>query len=165
MNRHYDEFSRFFKALGDPSRLQLVHILLQAEGSLSVSALGDPATPVFNAPVGTATRMHVLNGASADRDGTFILHGHVWQRDPFVCPGDNYWGLPGLCDPTSVPSLALGLNPVGKYMGGEEGLGHVDGGGHLEAEALHPEGQALLDGFHDQDGGQALHGDYQYFSV
>ena len=78
-----------------------------------------------------ATRMHVLNGASADRDGTFMLHGHLWQRDPFVCTGssqDDQVGLVGRCDPDApVPSMALGDNPQGKYMGAEEGMGHVFG--------------------------------------
>jgi hypothetical protein len=84
-------------------------------------------TPVFYASPG-ATRMYVLNGASADRDGTFILHGHVWQRDPYVCPGQSNLGLAGRCNPTEpVPSRALGLNAQGKYMGGEEGMGHVYG--------------------------------------
>jgi hypothetical protein len=98
-----------------------------------VSAAGDPQTPVFRAPVAGATagatRMHVLNGASADRDSTFILHGHLWQRDPYVCPGEDRLGpgLPGLCALDSVGSLALGNNPIGKYMGGEEGMGHVYG--------------------------------------
>ena len=93
-----------------------------------VSAAGDPQTPVFNATANQATRMHVLNGASADRDGTFILHGHLWQRDPYVCPGQSDLGLIGRCNPDEpVPSQALGLNPQGKYMGGEEGMGHVFG--------------------------------------
>jgi hypothetical protein len=92
-----------------------------------VSAAGDPQTPVFRTTAGMPSRMHVLNGASADRDSTFILHGHLWQRDPYVCPGDSYLGLPGFCMPGSLGSLALGNNPIGKYMGGEEGMGHVYG--------------------------------------
>jgi hypothetical protein len=96
-----------------------------------VSAEGDPQTPVFRTTAGMPSRMHVLNGASADRDSTFILHGHLWQRDPYVCPGDSYLTLPGFCDPNSaegrIGSLALGNNPIGKYMGGEEGMGHVYG--------------------------------------
>ena len=94
-----------------------------------VSAAGDPATPVFRADAGDASRIHVLNGASADRDGTFILHGHVWARDPFVCPGESDLGLIGRCDPSmaTVDSRALGLNPQAKYMGGEEGMGHAYG--------------------------------------
>jgi hypothetical protein len=115
-----------------------------------ISAEGDPATPVFRMRPGEPGRIHVLNGASADRDATFILHGHVWQRDPFVCPNDNYLGIKGFCEywntpaqydnegvlvpgtgqesgPSTLGSLALGLNPIGKYMGGEEGMGHVYG--------------------------------------
>jgi hypothetical protein len=89
---------------------------------------GDPATPVFVTTAGKPTRMHVLNGASADRDGTFILHGHLWQRDPYVCPGQNDLTLEGKCVISeSAPSQALGINPIGKYMGGEEGMGHVYG--------------------------------------
>jgi hypothetical protein len=97
-----------------------------------VSALGDPVTPVFRSTADPSnpvfdTRMHVLNGASADRDGTFILHGHLWQRDPYVCPGSSDLGLEGRCDPSEVASQALGLNPFGKWMGAEEGMGHVYG--------------------------------------
>ena len=107
-----------------------------------VSAAGDPATPVFRAPADTLganpvndTRLYVLNGASADRDGTFVVHGHVWQRDPYVCSGattdprspqDDQVGLPGRCDPAApVPANAIGLNAQAKYMGGEEGMGHT----------------------------------------
>jgi hypothetical protein len=90
-----------------------------------VSLAGDPATPVFTAAPGQPTRIHVLNGASTDRDSTFILHGHVWQRDPFVCPGQSDLGLVGRCRPnTAVPSLALGNNPQGKYVASQEGMGH-----------------------------------------
>jgi hypothetical protein len=96
-----------------------------------VSAAGDPQTPVFRAAPGQASRIHVLNGASADRDGTFILHGHLWQRDPYVCPGqDDDLGpqMEGRCNADEpVPSRALGDNPMGKYMGSEEGMGHVYG--------------------------------------
>ena len=102
-----------------------------------VSAADDPVTPVFRTTADTAgtnpvtdTRMYVLNGASADRDGAFIVHGHLWQRDPYVCTGtsqDASVPLAGRCDPDAVPSQALGVNPQGKYMGGQEGMGHVYG--------------------------------------
>jgi hypothetical protein len=102
-----------------------------------VSALGDPVTPVFQATAGQATRMYVLNGASADRDGTFIVHGHLWQRDPYVCTGnttnpnspqDGLVLLAGRCAPSAkVPSNALGFNQQGKWMSSEEGMGHAYG--------------------------------------
>jgi hypothetical protein len=99
------------------------------EGEPNTLPGGDPATPVFKSTPGQATRMYVLNGASADRDGVFILHGHVWQREPFVCTGlaqDDEVALAGRCDPdTPVASLALGNNLQSKYMGGQEGMGHV----------------------------------------
>jgi hypothetical protein len=83
---------------------------------------------VFTASPGQAARIHLLNGASTSRDSTFILHGHVWQRDPFVCPGQSNLGLTGRCNPTTaVPSLALGNNPQAKYMSSEEGMGHSYG--------------------------------------
>jgi hypothetical protein len=93
------------------------------------NSLGEPQTPVFTASAGQPVRMYLLNGASADRDSTFILHGHLWQRDPYVCPGENYLGLAGLCNDWlgNVGSRALGNNPVGKWMGSEEGMGHVFG--------------------------------------
>ena len=74
MDRHYDEFSRFFKALGDPSRLQLVHILLQSEGSLSVSALGEQVS------IGQSTvsqHLRILKDAGvirAERRGASIFY-------------------------------------------------------------------------------------------
>jgi hypothetical protein len=117
-----------------------------------VAKAGDPQTPVFRTtadPVTMAaydTRMHVLNGASADRDSTYVLHGHVWPRDPYICTGpvydsegfpevppgasdeDDTVNLVGRCDPWALaPSNALGLNQQAKYMGGEEGMGHVFG--------------------------------------
>jgi hypothetical protein len=124
---------------GEPNAVPLI---------AGVAVAGDPATPVFTATADSAnpvsdTRMHMLNGASTDRDGTFMLHGHLWQRDPFVCtntvenvtgtaavqdPQDVQVGLAGRCAPNAaVPSMALGLNPQGKYMGGEEGMGHTYG--------------------------------------
>jgi hypothetical protein len=113
-----------------------------------VSAAGDPVTPVFRAPAGQPARIHVLNGASADRDGTWMLHGHIWERTPFVCPDEAYLGLAGLCNPDSIGSLALGLNPISKWMGGEEGMGHAYGHWPIVLESA--------------GGGNAVAGDYLY---
>jgi hypothetical protein len=132
----------------EPNAIEDVPSGCSADGDPSdcVTAAGDPQTPVFRAiadPDGANpvldTRMFVLNGASADRDSTYILHGHVWQRDPHVCTGDKSdlsdrtrqdasVPIEGRCDPRAeVPSNALGLNKQAKYMGGEEGMGHVFG--------------------------------------
>jgi hypothetical protein len=118
---------------------------------VQVSEKGDPATPVFRAKAGEPARMHVLNGASADRDGTWMLHGHLWQRDPFVCTGadqDASVPLAGRCDPDAVASQALGLNPQGKWMATEEGMGHAYGHWPI-----------LL---HSAGGSNAIPGDYLY---
>jgi hypothetical protein len=93
---------------------------------------GDPATPIFTARPGQATRIHMLVPFATDRDSTLHLAGHVWQRDPFVCntvaSQDAAVPLPGRCNPReSVPSRALGNNPQAKWMGGEEGMGHAYG--------------------------------------
>jgi hypothetical protein len=117
-----------------------------------VSAAGDPVTPVFRAPAGLAgtkagnLRIHMLTPFSTDRDSALHIAGHVWQRDPFVCTGarrnvtgttvnvvqdavDAAVPLAGRCDPRDkVVSTALGYNMQGKWMGGEEGMGH--GYGH-----------------------------------
>jgi hypothetical protein len=117
-----------------------------------VSAAGDPVTPVFRASAGLAgtkagnLRVHMLTPYSTDRDSALHIAGHVWQRDPFVCTGaarnvtgatvnvvqdaqDPAVALAGRCDPrANVVSSALGYNMQGKWMGGEEGMGH--GYGH-----------------------------------
>jgi len=88
---------------------------------------GDPETPVFTATAGQPFRMHVLMPFAAGRGSTYDLHGHVWQRDPYVCEGDSDHGLPGKCDtgdglPTSgsVASQSLGDNPIGFHLGAIE---------------------------------------------
>jgi hypothetical protein len=97
---------------------------------------GDPETPVFAVQAGDPFRMHVLMPFAAGRGSTFDLHGHVWQRDPYVCPGNGDTGSPGAplkgkCDMGNghagnvagngqVGSQALGWNPQGFYLGGIE---------------------------------------------
>ena len=88
---------------------------------------GDPATPVFLARAGDQTRLHLLAPSGTSRASSFTLHGHSWQRDPYVCPSANL--LPGRCLPTGfvptapgfeVASRALGVNPVGIAMGAQD---------------------------------------------
>ncbi len=89
----------------------------------------DPATPVFTAAAGSETRMRLLEPTGVGRGSTFTQHGHTWQRDPYVCKGDSKDGLDGKCDTASVGSSSIGTNPVGMYLGGQEG---VQPGTHFE---------------------------------
>jgi hypothetical protein len=105
---------------------------------------GDPETAVFTVQPGVPFRQHVLMPTGPGRGSTFDLHGHVWQRMPYVCPNDSDLGIPGKCnmgnghaglgaapggpngaapgDPywnsPSVGSQNLGNNPIGMGQGG-----------------------------------------------
>jgi hypothetical protein len=97
---------------------------------------GDPETAVFTVGAGDPFRMHVLMPFSPGRGSTYDLHGHVWQRDPYVCEDDADLGLPGKCSmgeegqpgyghagaagSGSVGSQNLGNNPIGFHVGGIE---------------------------------------------
>ena len=97
---------------------------------------GDPATPVFTAAPGAPVRMHVLlpSGTSVDdlhaRGTVFHLHGHLWQRAPYICPGQtDGTGLEGKCNWTNfgdpnfeIGSRAIGVNPIGMYLGSQESV-------------------------------------------
>jgi hypothetical protein len=92
----------------------------------------DPVTPVFKAAAGQELRLHVLEPAAVARGGVFALHGHVWQRAPYVCPGSSHHGLAGNCKPTGfypaisptfeVGSRAIGHSPTSMYLGGQESI-------------------------------------------
>jgi hypothetical protein len=68
-------------------------------------------------------RMRVGEPGGHLRNKVFTLHGHHWQRDPYVCPGSANHGLDGKCLFTDVPSKAIGHNPIGFYRGSQEGIG------------------------------------------
>ena len=90
--------------------------------------LGDPATPVFTAAPGAPVRMHLLLPTGSPRASTFSLHGHLWQRAPYVCPGSAKDGLVGKCLQTGyfptiageVASRALGASPISDYTGSQD---------------------------------------------
>jgi hypothetical protein len=91
----------------------------------------DPAAPVFLANAEQATRLRIASPHGTNRGSTFELHGHLWQRDPYVCPGEARNGLPGACasEPfaqdgvtRTVGSRAIGNNPQGMYLGAQESL-------------------------------------------
>ena len=89
----------------------------------------DPVTPVFVADAGKPARVRITNPHGTTRGSTFQAHGHVWQRDPYVCPGEARNGLTGACNMSSVGSRAIGTNPIGFYEGGRESwtpMSHFD---------------------------------------
>jgi len=83
---------------------------------------GDPVTPVFTASAGQPARFHVLEPTGAGRGSTFHLHGHLWQRAPYVCPDSADLGLAGKCAADEVGSQAIGVNPIGMYLGAQESV-------------------------------------------
>jgi hypothetical protein len=93
---------------------------------------GDPATPIFTAAPGAPVRLHVLNPTGVMRGSVFHLHGHMWQRSPYVCPGQDDGlgaGMAGKCNWTDfgaanfeIGSRAIGVNPIGKYLGAQESI-------------------------------------------
>jgi hypothetical protein len=89
---------------------------------------------VFTVEAGQEFRMHVLMPHSPGRGSTYDLHGHNFQRDPYVCPGDDgdklgdgppligkcNMGPDGLPGGGSTGSQNLGVNPVGMAIGASE---------------------------------------------
>jgi len=99
-----------------------------AEKAYHNSLVGeDPQTAVFTATPGQEYRMHVLMPVGPGRGSTFDLHGHIWQRDPYLCKDDSDLGILGKCNmgsglpgDGSVGSQNLGINPIGFWLGGIE---------------------------------------------
>ena len=70
---------------------------------------------------------------ATNRGTVFALHGHVWQRDPYLAEYVDGYGFPrssldpvsGLFDPSlgsGVGSVRIGQNPLAFYQGGQESL-------------------------------------------
>ena len=67
---------------------------------------GDPVTPVFTADAGQAARIRVLHPGGHARNNAFVLHGHIWEEEPYK---DN--------------SQELGSNPLSEWKGTQGGHG------------------------------------------
>jgi hypothetical protein len=83
---------------------------------------GDPVTPIFLVKPGTEARVHSAVPHGTSRGTTLTFHGHVWQRDPYVCPSDSRNKLTGACFMSSVASQAIGDNPMGFAQGAQESI-------------------------------------------
>ena len=73
---------------------------------------GDPVTPVFTARAGTPVRFRLVDPGGKLRSGVFNLHGHVWQRQPYIAG--------------TVPSQTIGNNPQSEFRGAQEGMGMIN---------------------------------------
>ena len=69
---------------------------------------GDPVTPIFTAKAGTPARFRLVDPGGKQRTGVFQLHGHIWQREPYLAG--------------TVPSQTIGNNPISEFRGSQEGF-------------------------------------------
>jgi hypothetical protein len=74
---------------------------------------GDPETPVFEADAGEDVRFRVVHPGGNQRNNVFALHGHIWQRQPYV-----------------NDSSQIGNNPHSMWQGSRMGVGPTD---HFDA--------------------------------
>jgi hypothetical protein len=92
---------------------------------LSNSQIGgyDPETPVFTATAGQDVRIRLLQTGGHARNNVFMLHGHIWEEEPYT---NN--------------STALGSNPLSEWKGSQYGIGP---GSHFDFLLKHGAGGAF----------------------
>ncbi|HKV33415.1 MAG TPA: hypothetical protein VJP89_03825 [Pyrinomonadaceae bacterium] len=67
---------------------------------------GDPVTPVFFVIAGSEMRVRMLHPGGHPRNDNYLLHGHIWESEPYI---DG--------------SQALGSNPLSNWVGSQAGVG------------------------------------------
>ncbi|HLG18011.1 MAG TPA: PKD domain-containing protein [Blastocatellia bacterium] len=67
---------------------------------------GDPVTPIFTAKAGTAVRFRILHPGGQQRNNVFVLHGHLWEEEPYA-----------------NASTVIGSNPLSEQEGARMGHG------------------------------------------
>ena len=72
----------------------------------NVQVGGDPVTPIFSAQTGEAVRIRMLEPGGHPRNDAYMLHGHIWEEEPYV-----------------DASKALGTNPLSNWEGARQGVG------------------------------------------
>jgi hypothetical protein len=86
---------------------------------------GDPQTPVFTAKAGEPVRIRLLEPGGHARAHVFSVHGHTWQREPYLDNSDrlNYGPPP---DPTVLNKEPDGISPghnnMSWWVGAQEGM-------------------------------------------
>jgi hypothetical protein len=124
---------------------------------LKTDPASDPQTAVFDATPGQPFRMHVLMPSGPGRGSTFDLHGHVWQRDPYICDGSADLGLAGKCDMGNGHAGAAGTGEVGSQNLGNNPIGF--GLGAIESWFPGEHYEVVIP---SAGGGNAVQGDYLF---
>lgn len=84
---------------------------------------GDPVTPVFLAVAGQEIRIRMLHPGGHPRNDTYLLHGHIWESEPYV-----------------NDSTVIGDNPLSNWVGSQAGVGP---GSHFDFVPKHGAGSAF----------------------
>lgn len=103
---------------------------------------GDPSVSIFTAKAGSEARIHLLEPTGANRAGVMTLHGHVWQRTPYVCPS-SYMGIAGNCNPTGYYPTISGTAVT---SAGKTGIGPME----VASRSIGDYGPSLYMGAQDQ---------------
>jgi manganese oxidase len=67
---------------------------------------GDPVTPVFTATPGQEIHIRMLLPGGHPRNDNYMLHGHIWESQPYV-----------------DASQTIGSNPFSNWVGSQAGIG------------------------------------------
>jgi hypothetical protein len=107
----------------------------------------DPVTPVFEARAGDPVRMRVAVPHGTNRGSTFALHGHNWQRDPYLAQNVDAEGFP--IGDGGLGSVRIGDNPLAFAQGGQESIWAST---HFDIVLPHAGGTANANGATDVTG-------------
>ena len=92
----------------------------------------DPQTPILDAPAGTATTFRMFQPGGHAQAGSFAIHGHIWQEEPYA----------------SGSTVLTTDNPISEWKGVQHGHGPTN---HFDALLQHGAGGAF-----------GITGDYMY---
>jgi hypothetical protein len=91
----------------------------------------DPVTPIFMSGQGQEIRIRMLHPGGHPRNDNYLLHGHIWESEPYI---DG--------------SQAIGSNPLSNWVGSQGGVGP---GSHFDfipkggaGGRFHPSGDYLF---------------------
>jgi hypothetical protein len=86
----------------------------------------DPQTPVFTAKAGEPVRVRLLEPGGHSRGHVFAIHGHAWQREPYLQNSDRLNFGPPPADPTVLNKEPDGISPghnnMSWWVGSQEGM-------------------------------------------